>query len=61
MAFGTRCDRFYIGAITSGAAKGKRRQLDAMYDVADELPLSAELKREYGACLPSPVISSRFV
>ena len=51
MAFGTRCDRFYIGAITSGAAKGKRRQLDAMYDVvADELPLSAELKREYGAC-----------
>ena len=40
----------YIGATTSGAAKGQRRQLGAAYDSADKLPLSPDFKRAYGAC-----------
>eukprot|EP00752_Nemacystus_decipiens_P004288 g3917.t1 len=40
----------YIGATTSDATKGKRRQFDAAYDAADKLPLSPAFKRAYGAC-----------
>ena len=40
----------YIGATTSAAAKGKRRSLDAVYEAADNLPLTPAFKRAYGAC-----------
>ena len=38
----------YIGATTSEATKGQRRQLDADYDAADKLPLAVDFKRRYG-------------
>ena len=47
----------YIGATTSDATAGKRRQLDAAYDAADKLPLSPEthrlLKKVWGIALPA--------